>query len=127
MAEPAGVAIGRLRWPVELVTRQQLADPNGTGIIETPVLPQRMHADIQFVAAETFYGSAGEQIDTPFTHRIFIRWVDYLNQAEAVIRRTLRRDGTERVETYRVRRVKELGGRKRYVLLEVEEEKSVDG
>ena len=40
--------------------------------------------------------SAGEQIEAPITHRIFVRWLDYLNQSQAVVRETIRPDNTTR-------------------------------
>lgn len=144
--EDPHVRIGRLRWLVTLATRVQtpeglrfvsvnggLAGPvMGTGITETTDTGNddfaigfgsssgalTVHADVQAVGGLTFYGA--EQTDTPITHRIFMRWHDYLSQANAVLRDTLRPDGTHRREVFRVRRVKELGGRKRFVMIEAE-------
>lgn len=117
MAE-ADVKIGNLRWPVTLVLRQQANDPAGTGIVETQVNPTVYHADIQAVGALTFY--AAEQTDRPVTHRIIMRWTDYLDWTHAIQRQTTRRDNTVRTETFRVRRIKELEGRKRFVVIEAE-------
>ena len=119
--EDPHVDIARLRWPVTLVTRVQTPDAGGTGIIETPAAAVTVHADIQPVGAITFWGA--EQTDNPVTHRIFMRWHDYLDQTRAIYRTTSRPDGTSRTEVFRVRRIKEIGGRKRFALAECELEK----
>ena len=124
MPEAEGVAIGRLRWRVLLATRDQAPQVLGTGIDEVLQNLQPVQADVQPVGALTFWGAAGEQVETPITHRVFIRWVDYLDNKEVVVRRTLRRDQTWRTELFRVRRVKEIAGRKRFCILEVELEKT---
>ena len=110
-----GVRIGRLRWQVTFETRGQQPDPTpgGTGIVETPVLPKQIHADIQAIGDATFWGSA--QTDGPITHQIYIRWQDYPDNTTAIIRCTLLPDNSTRRETFRVRKVSELGGRKRFV------------
>jgi len=124
VAEPEDVRIGRLRWPVYLATRDQIAQipgrsPGpGTGIEETPQGAILVHADIQAVGALTFWG--GTQVDAPITHRIFIRWIDAVDNTAVVIRQTFRKNESIRTERFRVRRWKELGGRKRFALLEVE-------
>ena len=94
--------------------------PIGTGIDET-IIGVTVHADVQAVGGLTFWGA--EQTDTPITHRIFMRWHDYLDQTKVVVRDTLRPDSTTRREIFRVRRMKELGGRKRFVMIEAELEK----
>ena len=124
MPEPEGIAIGRLRWTVVLATREQVVQMNGgVGIDELLQDMQAVKADVQPVGALTFWGLAGEQIDGPITHRIFLRWVDSLTNDQVVIRRTRRRDETWRTELFRVRRIREVAGRKRFVILEVELEK----
>ena len=118
--EDPHVAIGRLRWPVTLASREQAANAQG-GITETLTGSVTVYADIQAVGALTFWATgAYEQTDTPITHRIFMRWHDYLDQTKAVIRETARPDGTTRTEVFRVRRIKELGGRKRFVVIEAQ-------
>jgi hypothetical protein len=116
--EADNVEIGRLRWPVKIITREQQAQVGGVGIDELVRDLQIIHADIQPVGALTFWGTAGEQIEAPITHRIFVRWLDYLNQSQAVVRETIRPDNTTRTEMFRVRRVREVAGRKRFMILE---------
>jgi head-tail adaptor len=118
VAEPEEVRIGRLRWPVYLANRDQIAQATGTGIDEVPTDAIRVHADVQAVGALTFW--SGMQTDTPITHRIFIRWIDAIPNTAVVLRQTLRRDNSIRTERFRVRRWKECGGRKRFAMLEVE-------
>lgn len=80
------------------------------------------HADIQSTYPGTFYASA--QVDTPVTHMIRLRWTDYVENIYVIGRVTKRpSDETLRAELYRVRRVKETGGRKRFVEIECELEK----
>jgi len=110
-----GIRIGRLRWQVTLQRRQQQPTPGSGGITETPIRPQIIHADIQSTSDMTWWGSA--QSDTPITHVIHIRWLDFPDNTLAVVRTTARLDGTTRTETFRIRKVSELGGRKRFVRL----------
>jgi head-tail adaptor len=82
-----------------------------------------VHADIQPSYASTFYQST--QVDTPITHMITIRWQDYPETIDVVVRSTTRPDtGDMRTELYRVRRTKEVGGRKRFLQMECELEHS---
>lgn len=126
MPEPQSFPLGRLRWPVQIVQRTQAGDPNTTGVLETSVPVRTVRADVQPVGALTFWGTAGgsEQVDTPVTHRIYMRWQNSLPNACAITRSTLLDDGTTRTEVFRVRRIKEIDGRKRFVIVECEEEKN---
>lgn len=118
--DPGAVSIGSLRWPVTIATRTQAA-ADGGGLQETLTELQTVMADIQPTGALTFY--SGVQVDTPITHKIRIRWLDWIDTTHVVIRNTTRLDGSTRQEMFRVRRVKEIDGRKRFAELEVEEEK----
>jgi head-tail adaptor len=116
---PASSGIGALRWQVNLCQRIQTPSMSDTGITEDFVVLAIVHADIQAVYPGTFY--LGMQVDTPITHMIRMRWTDYLEQTNIIQRVTTRpTNSTLRAETYRVRRVKEIGGRKRFVELECE-------
>lgn len=113
------IDIGTLRWRVTINERAQTpAAGAGTGITETSTVIATVHADIQSVGALTFWG--GQQVDTPVTHRIIMRWTDFLDQQHSIIRQTRRLDGTYRTETFRIRRIRELSGRKRFVMIEAE-------
>jgi hypothetical protein len=121
-AIPGVSGIGALRWRVTLYRRDQAPGP-GNRIAETLVPIAVCQADIQPTYPSTFYNSA--QIDTPITHLIRLRWADYVPNVYVVMRSTLRpSDGTMRTELFRVRRVKEIAGRKRFAELEVELERS---
>ena len=124
MPEAESIAIGRLRWRVVIATRAQTAQAAGAGIDETFTELQTVQADVQPVGALTFWGGAGEQVDGPITHRVFIRWLDYLTNDQVVLRRSQLRDDTTRTEIFRVRRIREVAGRKRFAILEVELEKA---
>jgi hypothetical protein len=116
---PERIRVGQLRWPVRLVQRVQAAQASPeTGIIETPADPVMMHADIQPLGAMTFYGAIAADPDKPVTHRIIMRWTDYVDYTHAIERITNRPDGSQRVETFRVRRMYEIEGRKRFVCME---------
>jgi hypothetical protein len=120
---PYTTGIGSLRWQVSLYTRPMDADPNSPGMTEDLVrVGPDVHADIQPTYPSTFYGSM--QIERPITHLVRLRWLDYLDNVHVVFRTTVRpTDGTFRTECYRVRRCKELAGRKRFLEMEVELEK----
>jgi hypothetical protein len=113
--------IGALRWQVTLYRRDQMPGP-GNAISENLVALATVHADIQPTYPSTFY--LGVQVDTPVTHLIRVRWFDYVETTNVIMRTTTRpSDTTNRTELYRVRRVKELAGRKRFVEIEVELER----
>jgi head-tail adaptor len=115
---PAASGLAALRWKVALYRRDQAPGPSGAITESGPKLGD-VHADIQATYPGTFYGSA--QVDTPITHLIRLRWTDYVENVDVIFRSTKRpTDGTFRTELYRVRRVKEIGGRKRFTELECE-------
>jgi head-tail adaptor len=120
---PSSTGIAALRWLVTLAQRDQAPGPNG-GITETFPVLAKVRADVQPTYPTTYYNSA--QIDTPITHLVRVRWADYVEGTHVVVRHTKRpSDGTYRCEMLRVRRVKEIGGRKRFTELEVELEKAM--
>jgi len=111
--------IGSLHWLVTLARRDQAPDDN-VAIEETFVPLAVVHADIQPAGTQTWVQST--QIDGPVTHFINLRWQNIPSNADVVLRSTTLRDGTQRTELYRIRRVKELQGRKRFIQLECEQE-----
>jgi head-tail adaptor len=115
------IPLGSLRWPVKVARRRQGFETAGTGMTETWIEVETVRADIQPISAMTFYSA--EQVDTPVTHRITLRWLDYLDQTHAILRSTRRVDLSVRTEVFRVRRVKELNGRKRFSSLDCELER----
>lgn len=114
--------IGALRWLVTLYRRDQA--PGGESAIDETLVPlATVHADIQPTYPSTFYGSV--QVDTPVTHLIRVRWQDYPPNVDVIMRSTTRpSDGTQRTELYRVRRTKEVAGRKRFLEMECELERA---
>jgi hypothetical protein len=59
------------------------------------------------------------------THLITISWRDYPATVDVIARSTIRPDdGSQRTELFRVRRTKELAGRKRFLQMECELERS---
>jgi hypothetical protein len=115
--------IGALRWRVMLYRRDQAPGAN-SGIAENLVLIATVQADVQPTYPSTFYNSAA--IDIPISHLIRTRWLDYVENTHVIMRTTLRpTDGTFRTEIFRVRRLKEVGGRKRFAEFEVELERSL--
>ena len=111
--------IGALRWQVTLYRRDQSAAED-LALQETLVPIAIVRADIQPTYASTFYAST--QVDTPITHMINVRWLDYPSTIEVIARTT--QYPTPRTELYRVRRTKEVGGRKRFLQMECEIEHS---
>jgi hypothetical protein len=122
---PERIRIGQLRWWVRLVQRQQAAQVSpATGITETPIDQRPVRADIQPLGPMVFYGSVNADPDKPVTHRIIMRWTDYVDYTHAIERVTSRPDGSQRTETYRVRRMYELDGRKRFCIFECQLEQA---
>jgi head-tail adaptor len=117
------VAIGTLRWRVILAERSQTPQPEGAGILEAYTELQTVRADVQPLRPMTFY--AAQQTDTPVTHMITMRWVPAVDMTHAVLRTTRLREGANRVEVFRVRRIMEIGGRKRFVKIEAELEQNI--
>jgi head-tail adaptor len=113
------IRVGRLRWHVQIGTRTQVASGDAELVDEFTILA-KVWAEIEPVGAQTFL--AGTQTDTPFTHRIFMRWLDWVDQTHVVIRNSKRPDSSTRLELFRVRRVGELAGRKRFLMIEAEQE-----
>jgi head-tail adaptor len=120
---PDNPTIGSLRWPVTIATREQAAAATAASaatITETLAQQQTVRADIRPIGPMTFV--AGQQTDRPITHRIYIRWLDWIDMQHVILRITQRLDGTNRVETFRIRKVGEVDGRKRFleILAELE-------
>jgi hypothetical protein len=109
--------IGSLRWQVTLYRRDQApADDMALQEVLVPIVTVR--ADIQPAYFSTVWQST--QIDTPVTHIINIRWQNYPSTIDVVARSTTLNDGTQRTELFRVRRSKEVMGRKRFIQMECE-------
>lgn len=118
----ATVGLGTLRWIVTLYRRDQ-SPADDLALQERLVRIATVHADIQPTYASTFYQST--QVDLPVTHMITVRWWDYPETIDVVARTTKRPDtGGLRTELYRVRRTKEVAGRKRFLQMECELEHS---
>lgn len=62
---------------------------------------------------------SGVQIGEEITHRITIRWRDDIDQLTKIVRETRRPNDSIRREVYQVKRVGELNGEKRFVVIEV--------
>ena len=119
--DPNAVRIGALRWRVVIATREQVPDPDSPGFLETIAGLQTVRADVQPIGALTFY--AAEQVEKSVTHRIVIRWLDWVDTTHVVFRTTKRPDQSDMVERFRVRRVMSIDGRQRFLKLECELEK----
>lgn len=118
----ASVGLGALRWLVTLYRRDQ-GPADDLALQETLVPIAIVHAAIEPTFASTFYQST--QVDQPVTHMITIRWQDYPGTIDVVIRSTTRPDTSgQRAELFRVRRTKEVAGRKRFLQMECELEHS---
>ena len=126
MADEIKVRVGALRWPVIVARRRQNFDAaGGIGIFEDLVEIETVYAEVVPIAALTFYGA--EAVDTPVTHRITTRWLGYIDDTNVIVRDTNLPDGQVRHEVFRVRRVKELNGRKRFSSIDAEIERVTVG
>lgn len=120
--DPTHVEIGALRWPVTIALREQVNDgPAGVSIKENITGTYVTRAKIVPLGTQTFLGVA--QTDRPLTHWIWLRWLDWIDERYVVLRATRRPDGTNRMELFRIRRVGEVDGRKRFIRLDVEQER----
>lgn len=116
-------SIRDLRWPVWLFARSQTPDPESCGIIETATGIRYIHAGIVPMGRMTFYQAA--QTDNPPTHIIIVRWADYVDTTHALVRQTRRPvDQAIRTEVFRLRRVSEDDGRKRFTVFDAELERA---
>jgi len=116
--DPNAVRIGSLRWRVTIAAREQEPDPDSPGIVERLAKLQTVRADIQPIGTMTFY--AAEQVDTPLTHKIVIRWLDWVDTTHVVFRVTKRPDGSDMIERFRVQRVMPIDGRQRFLRMDCE-------
>ena len=116
--DPNAVRIGSLRWEVTIATREQAPDPDSPGILEWLADRQTVRADVQPIGALTFY--AAEQVETPVTHRIVIRWLDWIDTTHVIFRVTRRPDQSNMVERFRVRRTMPIDGRQRFLRIDCE-------
>ena len=112
--------VGALRWSVDLYRRDQVPNPNGPGIVESyTAIATGVHADVQPAYLSTVINSVA--VDTPISHIITARWLDYVENTNVIFRTVARpSDGSFRTELFRVRRVKELAGRHRFSQFECE-------
>jgi head-tail adaptor len=124
MAADDGIEIGQLRTPVLLARRLNLPDPDSTGILEPTVDGIRVWAKIVPIGPIVFF--AGQQVGTPVTHRIFIRWVDWIDTTWVVLVDLRRPDGTIYRERYRIQHFVEVDGRRRFLRMECELEQRGD-
>jgi head-tail adaptor len=116
-SDAAQPPIGRLRWPVTIARRVDTA-AGTSSIAESLQDVTTVHAEIQPIGTMTYLG--GQQTDSPITHRVTIRWLDWVDETFVLVRRTLRLDLTVRTEVFRIRRLMELAGRKRFLAMDVE-------
>jgi hypothetical protein len=109
-----------MRWLVTLARRDQTPTFGQTGITETIVSIADIHAAIEPMGLQSFLGS--EQMETPITHTIYIRWQPFenLQMFNVVLRNVFLPDNSVIVETYRIRRIQEWQGRHRYIRMDVE-------
>lgn len=121
---PETVTIGQLRWPVTIARRVQTPAGDGSGVAETLRHVLATNAKIAPLGAVSYYGAAA--VDTPFTHKVWVRYLDWLDTRHVILRATRTPDGSYRSELFRIRRVGDWEGRKRFSYLEVEEERQIE-
>ena len=116
-------SIGELRYKVTLASRDDITDPNSTNLLENyqPI------ADVwaRITPSRSLEIIGGEQIESPFTHQIVIRWqpFEYATMFDTIIRYLNLPNGERRAEVYRVRNTKEWQGRFRFMIMDCELEK----
>lgn len=118
MAGFSETAIGQLRWKLQLYRRAQVPAADGHRIAESLTHIADVWGDVQPTGAMAFYGSV--QVDAPMTHRIRIRWRHDLDSRCQITRATTAPDGSSITEVFRIRRLNDLDGRKRFLNIEAE-------
>ena len=118
------VRISELRYPVLLARRDQVPDSD-TGITETLANMITVRAKIEDAYPQTYYAAA--QTDRPFTHMVWLRFIGWLDTTYVIIRKSFLPDLSWRYDVLRIRRVKELNGRKRFLVLECQQERRERG
>jgi SPP1 family predicted phage head-tail adaptor len=103
--------IGALREPIEVLRKEQVPD-GGTGIVETRTLLLRAFAQVEQVSGATYRGAA--QTVEPATHRFTIRHPQIAIGTEAYLR--------WRGRDYRIRKVRDLDGSRRFLEIEAGDE-----
>ena len=116
MAE-TDIRVGDLRSRVYICERRQAPAADGS-IAETFAPLATVYAKVEPIGDMTFWGA--QQTDTPVTHRITMRWLDMLSPLHVIMRESLRPNNDVRTELFRVRRIKELQGRMRWVVVAAE-------
>lgn len=117
--------IGKLRWPVKLFRRDQIPDSVSAAILENVAEAQRLYANIEPLRPMTFYAGINAEPAAAPTHLIETRWLDGIDVRHAFVRETKRRDGTPRIEVFRVRRAMgDVDGKKARSRFEVQLETS---
>jgi SPP1 family predicted phage head-tail adaptor len=101
--ERDGFAVGRLDTPVILAKRQNVPDPNSTSILEPIVGGVFVWASIEDLYRQTFY--AAEQVDTPVTHRVVIRFLAWLDTTYVILRDHRLPDSSIQRDVLRIRRL----------------------
>lgn len=114
---PDDPRIADLRWPV-IIARREQAPAAGGEIQETLTHVARVRADIQPIGTSTFWGT--QATDAPVTHSIRMRWIAGIDNTYVILRETLSPLNLPITELYRVRRTMDLGGRKRWLLIQAE-------
>src|SRR5258708_38677894 len=79
------VTVGDVRWRVTLARREDRPD-DFPGVTRTIIPICEVFADIEPVGAQVFFN--GQQLATPITHRVFMRWRGYddLSMFNVIIR-----------------------------------------
>lgn len=100
-----------------IAKRTQVASGTAT-ITEAYTAMVTVRAGILPLGPMTFL--QGEQTDRPVTHKVIVRWLDWLDQTHIIVRRTMRRNGHLREEIFRIVKVAEDQGQKRFLELLVQ-------
>lgn len=108
--------IGALNWRVRLVRRTQTPQETpAVSIDETHDDELLIWAQILPLGQVTYYQGVMADPSIAPTHRITVRWQEYIDQTNAIVRTRIRPSGVVIQEIFRVRRFSEVDGDNRFV------------
>ena len=107
--------IGELKWRVKLRVLESVPDRHG-GFSKKTLVKDEMWGKLETVGAGIYFGT--KQVDSTVTHRVYVRRYDGRTRPQdlaGVVECEI--DG----QIYRVRRIADAGGERRFTVLDCEE------
>lgn len=116
------ITLGQMRGVI-IARREQRPDPDGPGSIDVLVNVRRVKARVRPVGTMTFL--TGVQLGDEITHKIVLRWRDDIDLEDVIFRPYTLPDGSQKQDTYKIRRWADKEGNHRWLELDVVLEREV--